>query len=157
MSTHAAIAIKYDGKLIETYNHSDGYPSWLGVELVETCRHINALGGWGMFKKNVAKLHLVKCDETPSRYWRSAYSHSRQDVSTGKDWYTYLRDYQGANGIESILTGELKHWMDESGYLFEAHYGYVINLDDFTFEFWYDGALKFSTRLDVLNIKWKKG
>ena len=37
MSTRGFISIKHDNKIIGTYNHSDSYPTWLGVRMVRIC------------------------------------------------------------------------------------------------------------------------
>jgi len=159
MSTHAALGITKNGKTKVTYVHSDGYPSWVGVEVVEFCKRVTLENKWSEFSKAVGKLRSVNSDNKPSnKKWFNYYKDSHcSAVSNHTDWYAVLRNLQGAPTLDAILSGHLKHWMETGkAWLQESHYGYVINLDEHHFEFWYDGEIKFSSSLDTMNISWKK-
>lgn len=129
MSTNGFIALKHDSKMYGTYNHSDSYPSWLGVRMVEFIQEadLDTLGD------KVANLTLVDEGESPTPeqladlkargYW--------QNVSSGADWYAALRNAQGDLG-KYIEAGYLPEF-DATEALASSNifieYGYVIDLD----------------------------
>lgn len=130
MSTRGFISIKHDGKIIGTYNHSDSYPTWLGVRMVEFIQQ-NDLDAIATKLDTVV---TVDEDESPTA---AQLEHLKErgfwaNVSTGSDWYSALRNAQGnlAAYIEAgyIPRFDVQHYLDKGDCFIE--YGYVVDLDE---------------------------
>jgi hypothetical protein len=94
MSTRGFIALKTDGRKVGVYNHSDSYPSWLGVRMAELIQTTDL----AELATKVATLVAVNEDDQPSAE-QSADLKARgfwSNVSTGTDWYSHLRHAQGS-------------------------------------------------------------
>jgi len=122
MSTNGTIAIRSKGKTIRTYNHSDSYPSYLGVELGKFARDADA----EVIAAQIATVTLVKEDDTPTAEQLAACKEAGlwQDVSRGTDWYAALRSVQG--DIEATLaTGYFLNWTWGDN----QEWGYLVDFD----------------------------
>lgn len=130
MSTRGFISIKHDGKIIGTYNHSDSYPTWLGVRMVEFIQQ-NDLDAIAAKLDTVV---LVDEDESPTAEQLADLKERGfwANVSTGSDWYSALRNAQGnlAAYIEAgyIPSFDVQHFLDKGDCFIE--YGYVVDLNE---------------------------
>ncbi len=143
MSTRGFISIKHDGKIIGTYNHSDSYPTCLGVRMVEFIQQndLDAIAG------KLDTVVTVDEDESPTAAQLADLKERGfwSNVSTGADWYSALRNAQGnlAAYIEAgyIPTFDVQHFLDKGDCFIE--YGYVVDLDErllVIFEYGNEGA-----------------
>lgn len=118
MSTNGTIAIKADGEVYRTYNHSDSYPSWLGARVGEFIRDADA----DIVRRQVKAMRIV--DESakadPASLAILEAHGIAQNVSAGDDWYAALRGLQG-NLAGYLLVGIWPNWTwgdnQEWGYL----------------------------------------
>lgn len=130
MSTRGFISIKHDDKIIGTYNHSDSYPTGLGVRMVEFIQQ-NDLDAIATKLDTVV---LVDEDESPTAEQLADLKERGfwANVSTGSDWYSALRNAQGnlAAYIEAgyIPRFDVRHFLDKGDCFIE--YGYVVDLDE---------------------------
>ena len=132
MSTRGFIALKakQEGKLVGTYVHSDAYPTWLGVRMVEFIQQ-NDLDAIATKLDTVV---LVDEDESPTAEQLADLKERGfwANVSTGSDWYSALRNAQGnlAAYIEAgyITSFDVQHFLDTGNCFIE--YGYVVDLDE---------------------------
>lgn len=130
MSTRGFISIKHDGKIIGTYNHSDSYPTWLGVRMVEFIQQ-NDLDAIAAKLDTVV---AVEAGESPTAEQLADLKERGfwENVSTGTDWYSALRNAQGnlAAYIEVgyITSFDVQHFLDTGNCFIE--YGYVVDLDE---------------------------
>lgn len=137
MSTRGAFGFRIDGKDFIAYNHSDSYPSGLGVEFVAEVVALLKKHGANL-AANVRRIKLVSEAAPPTAEDIAALKpFTRLDVSkqSTSDWYCLLREAQGS------LTAAL-----ESGYMLDNHtflagslfceYAYILNLDSGKVEFY---------------------
>lgn len=124
MSTRGLVALKADGVTKTSYNHSDSYPSWLGVRVVEQVETLFATYTVDELKQKVAKLRMVKESGKPSAADRTKYAKYAQSVSTGSDWYATLRSLQG--DVIGMLDEGIMVDGSNSG---DWQYCYLIDLD----------------------------
>ena len=91
MSTRGATGFIADGKWYVTYNHSDSYPEWLGMRVLEFCK---TEVFWNKVKENVKKVILVNEDAKPTKKEIKAYSDfsdTKVGLQTLESWYCLLR------------------------------------------------------------------
>lgn len=130
MSTRGLFGFVIDGEDKLIYNHSDSYPDYLGRKVLEYIRLAAEENHLDQLRNAVGTLAPVYESDEPTaeqlkligkKYW--------SNVSSGKDWYAYLRETQG--DIDAII---------ESGYVMVhkgardgddvfIEYTYVIDLD----------------------------
>jgi hypothetical protein len=130
MSTRGALGVLVDGKTKVMYNHSDSYPTELGVAVAESIE---------AFKGDVAKmrelgkaLRLVDEDDLPSVEDKRRFVGAC-DTSVGErsenSWYCLLRSLQG--NLKGLL--EAGVMIDARTFLAASlfcEWAYVVNLDD---------------------------
>ena len=129
MGTRGFISIKADNKITGTYNHYDSYPSYLGVLMVEFIQRPD----FDKLSSKAPSLRGVDEDDNPTPE-QMADLKARgfwQNVSTGTDWYSALRNAQGdlAAYIDAgyIPSFDVDGVLESSDVFIE--YGYVIDLD----------------------------
>ena len=129
MGTRGAIGFRYKGLDRVTYNHSDSYPSGLGMKAYETVVKFNAEQIAGA----AARVHMVEQTEIPSAELQARYSnHFNPNVSTGSmdEWYSLLRDVQG--DLDVIIDGTVDHMIDGARFLLDSlfcEWAYILNAD----------------------------
>lgn len=149
MGTRGAVGFLVNGEKKLTYNHFDSYPGGLGIDTLHWLQ--NHLVVTDEFAVTVSpevlgQLHDLAPVEETARPTEEQQELLRsrgflpQNVSTGQDWYAWLRDCQGD------LTATIK-----SGFIIEANdfpldslfceWAYVINVDTGEFEV-YEGFQK---------------
>lgn len=138
MGCRGAYGFKLDGEYLLTYNHKSSNPDGLGSEIVAWIREDK---DWELMKERIRNLTKVNdkedeaSEEEQERYMEYyVESKSRQAPS---DWYCLLRKLQFAGILEEIYTGEVEHFIDNTSFIYKSFFcewGYIINLDEETFE-----------------------
>lgn len=128
MSTRGTIGFRMQKKDKVTYNHSDSYPSWLGINILSFIKDTPE----PELKDIASRIELVDEDSTPSPEQIEAYSkYSDTSVSTRTktDWYCLLRDTQG--DLNHYRSG-VRHMIDYHEFLKDSlscEWAYIINID----------------------------
>lgn len=132
MGTRGAITFVAGGVEKTVYNHFDSYPTGLGVTVLDWLRSPS----WDLatVRAQVEALRLVDDSDEPTPEEREQFAHlADPGVSTGRDWYSLLRETQGepAAILEAGVAGDATGFPLDS--LF-CEWAYVIDLDQETFE-----------------------
>lgn len=139
MGTRGLVGIKVDGKYSGYYNHFDSYPEGLGHGMVEFVKKLNKDNIPEMIEK-CSNLIVVNSQDDPSQEEIDRYGQfSDAKVSTGCDWYSLLRNIQGADYLDAILRGKLDHVFDDINFIKNSlfcEYAYILNLDELTLDFY---------------------
>lgn len=145
MTTRGLIGFRLNGKLKGTYNHFDSYPSGLGAEVISFVQD-NLLDNAKLdtFRVNASTLKTVKSQGKPSAEWVPYYLDTQGEPSLGMaraltEWYALLREFQGVKGLEGILAGKLKHWINSNVFLKDSlfcEFAYILDLDKKQIEFY---------------------
>lgn len=134
MGTRGLIGFVIDGQVKATYNHFDSYPDGVGVDVLAFARHANE--HIDTVGKAVRKLRAVDATEKPTAAQRASLERrgaSPANVSTGSDWYAWLRDTQG--DLQKVL--DLGYFSDDAAFAQDSlfcEWGYLVNLDEQTLE-----------------------
>lgn len=130
MSTRGFVGIQSEGNTIATYVHSDAYPTWLGVRMVEFIKRTDL----STLADRVARAQQVDEGDRPTPEQLADLKERGfwEDVSSGDDWYAALRNAQGdldryldagyITGVfdpEGTIAGE-DTWLE---------WGYIVDLD----------------------------
>jgi hypothetical protein len=93
MSTRGTVAVKIDGKIKSSYNHSDSYPSWLGNRVLEFLKDADL----HEVRRQARALEPVPDREPSIEEVKRLKPYIDLGVSTGstKEWYCVLRGTQG--------------------------------------------------------------
>ena len=141
MSTRGALGFRLHGQDKVTYNHSDSYPSWLGVRVLSFVRNTTEEQRTAI----VEKIILVDDYTTPTPEQiqicvDAGMCNLTVANQSEKDWYCLLRNAQGdLNTYRTIpFMVDSAHFLEDS--LF-CEWAYIINLDDKTLEI-YNGYNK---------------
>jgi hypothetical protein len=133
MGTRGFISFVADGQVKLGYNHSDSYPGWLGMNMLDWL----CVADIASATQAVKDLRVVAPDSDPTAedVERLARFHN-PNVGGGRmtpDWYQLLRETQGMPGL-ILEAGVIE---DASGFpadsLF-AEWGYVVDFDGQAFE-----------------------
>lgn len=148
MSTRGLLGFAHNGELKATYNHSDAYPTWLGVQVATfLARHRDDMAS---VETQVDALVMVDEDKKPTKA-QVAQLAQYTDTSVGGvltangiddsiSWYQVLRDTQGQP--EKAL--EAGFMIDGADFALDSlfcEWGYVIDLDQERLEI-YQGLRK---------------
>jgi hypothetical protein len=155
MSTRGMIGIRIGRKLLGFYNHFDSYPDGLGTAIVEWVQaNLLTPEALATLKANALALKDVHGDNNPPDqesfdYYMGIPPKEGEDADlraqiggatrARTEWYGLLRNYQGIPGLDAILSGELKHFNQNSSFLKDSlfcEYAYIINLGKGTVEFY---------------------
>ena len=135
VGTRGLLGLVADDKVYGTYNHYDSYPSYLGVEVAKFVRHVQGVGIPAV-KAQAAALRLIDEDTDPTDADREQFAAlTDSDVSTGRDWYSLLRNAQG--DLKAYLDAGV--WIDNLDFAEDSlfcEYGYLVNLDRGVVEFY---------------------
>lgn len=152
MSTRGAFGFRLNGVDRVTYNHSDSYPTGLGVDIAKL---ISTLLAMPDLEEKVAALKMVESSamptaeqkETLAAYTRASSAPPEIVGHTGVggaleqgSWYQVLRETQG----DLMKTLECGYMIDSHDFLADSlfcEWAYIINLDDGTLEV-YEGLQK---------------
>ncbi len=139
MGTRGLVGVKVNGKYSGYYNHYDSYPECLGHGMVEFIKKLDA-SNIEIMINNCASLIKVDSRSCPSKEDIDKYCQfSNNQVSTGTDWYSLLRNIQGADSLDAILRGKLEHVFDDIDFIKDSlfcEYAYILNLDELTLDFY---------------------
>lgn len=137
MGTRGIYGFRKNGQDKLTYNHWDSYPDHLGWKVAQFVATTSIEDMNSIYDR----VELVREDTKPTPEQIAACRrYENLNVSTGSedDWYCLIRELQG----------EPQKWRDMDGtiYMIDNHdfikdslfceYGYIINLDKNTLEFW---------------------
>ncbi len=131
MSTRGMIGFVVGDAEVMTYNHSDSYPDWLGVRILEFCAKTT---DWDQVREQANRIVLVSEDTPPTAQQvkeliaEGVVNLSVSEQST-EDWYCLMREAQGS--LKAYLELGL---MPEGGSDFALNslfceWAYVVNLD----------------------------
>lgn len=132
MGTRGAITFVSNGIEKTTYNHCDSYPSGLGVDVLKWLRS----NDWNLptVRTQVDALLMVDDQTEPTPEERERFAqYADINVSTGKDWYSLLRETQG-NPAAILDAGAAT---DAAGFPMDSlfcEWAYVVDLDREVFE-----------------------
>ena len=143
MSTRGVVGFRHKRKDLLTYNHSDSYPSGLGLQVVRDLHDLLQKGLKPLIRQ-VEALTIVT-EETPrpdEKERRRLQKYANGNVSTQDEyWYQTLRETQG--DIKEILKS--RYLLDGNNFILDSLYcewGYIVNLDDETLEIYKGGQTK---------------
>lgn len=132
MSTRGIIGVVIDGVEKITYNHSDSYPTWLGVHTLKWLRDADLQA----VADQARALRVVSEDEKPTAEDIAALAPwTNLSVSTGKtdEWYCLLRGSQGILA-EILACGYLEDGVSFAADSLFCEWGYVLDLDRAVFQ-----------------------
>lgn len=133
MSTRGIFGVRVNGKDKLMYNHSDSYPSGLGIAMVEGTRNLLMKTGLEKTIEMATAIRLV--DEhtdkpTPEDIKRlGKFANTNVGEQTEDDWYCLLRHAQG--DIEAVLKAGVM--IDGNEFVRDSlfcEWGYILNLDE---------------------------
>lgn len=142
MSTRGLFGFRKNGIDKTMYNHSDSYPSYLGLHVAEFC----AATTISEMNRICDAIEMVSEDGAPSmREIQFCADHWLTDLKvnsrSANDWYCLLRNMQGnLQLLKSVVQSAGKAYMiDNSSFIKDSlwcEYAYIINLDTGVLEFW---------------------
>ena len=156
MSTRGLIGVRRAGKWWGTYKHMDCSPEELGADMIKFVQtHLTHLGAYAKLSMKMDAIKEVANGKHPSMatlkyYWElglaSGIYHNADaghyfDIEN-MDYHAMLFPYQGTAGLEAIMRGDLKHWINSKAFLKDSlfcEFAYIINLGSQTLEF-YEGC-----------------
>lgn len=160
MSTRGYMGIQKKGEMKGQYNHFDSYLEGLGKEIIKTINKIPKVNRIAVLNEVFKNIILVNEDDKPTQeqidYCKEKglvdLNVATQDIN---DWYCLARKTQGdlnfyINGGVYMVNGN--DFLDDD--LF-CEYGYVINLDDNTLDFYQNGR-KLVLKVDLLDLNYNK-
>jgi hypothetical protein len=144
MGTRSSVIIFQDGKAKGYYNQYDGYPEGLGTDIIKELKKVDKAKGWDVFKANCKKVKLVDENKKPSaaiqkKYVENGFYNEKVGSQSTEDWYSLLRECQGAAYIPAIMDGKVQHMCDGTNFVQSSlfcEYAYVIDLDKMVVEFY---------------------
>jgi hypothetical protein len=117
-----------DGEVKAAYNHFDSYPSGLGVQVGAFAATLVG-ERLGQYADAVRGLRLIDEDTEPSESERKNFARfADEGVSTGKDWYSLLRQCQG-DPEKTLDSGVLLDGLSFAHDSLFCEWGYLLNFD----------------------------
>lgn len=155
MGTRAIYGFKKGDTLKVTYNHYDGYPSFLGNNLVQEIK------GVSLDVLNAAFDRIVLVDEevdaTQEQIAECAqFGDTSVSMGTLTDWYCLLRNTQGK--LAPYLNGQLRYMIDYASAFTTGHtdcnYAYIVDLDQQKFQVYFHEGQRFERigSFDLANL-----
>ena len=135
MGTRGLMGFRKNGQDKTSYNHYDSYPDGLGDSVIQFCRETSIEEINTIFDKIV----LVDEEVMPTRKQINGckeWTDLSVSEHTKYDWYCLLRNAQG--DLNAFKNG-LRYMIDRHDFIYDSlfcEFGYIINLDDNTLEFW---------------------
>jgi hypothetical protein len=136
MSTRGFLGFVVDGTEKIAYNHDGSSPDQLGVNVL---RWLRTVPSWELLRGRVRAARVVECTSEPTPDdMRQLREFTDPAVSDGRDWYALLRRTQGdpAAILRAGVIEDASHFPLDSTW---AEWGYLIDLDNKTFEI-YEGG-----------------
>lgn len=135
MGTRGLVGFVVDNTPKATYNHFDSYPSGLGMDVVKFVNSIKD-ADTATLAEQVRNLTPVEDTEEPNAEQTASLAASGvspANVSTGSDWYSWLRGAQG-DLAEYLRLGFMPDGTAFGNDSLFCEWGYLVNLDDETVE-----------------------
>lgn len=133
MSTRGFVGFVADNTEKIAYNHSDSYPSGLGLDLLVWLRSADIAA----VRQQVAALRVVPADSEPTdddiKALKRFYDGNVGGPSARPTWYQLLRGTQG-DPAAMLRAGVIEDASGFPGDSLFAEYGYVVDLDAYVFE-----------------------
>lgn len=159
MGTSGFYGFRFKGTLYVSYNHSDSYPTGLGASIVGellTALKNNQIQEW---MTKVLQLKVVNSTIVPTQADIAAlapYTDLAVSNQSTSDWYCLLRKTQGSllgmlnsgyvlSPFKNDKTAEQEEFSHYS-------YGYIVDLDSQTFDFYKDTGKKKQYKLNVESL-----
>ena len=148
MSTRGVCGFHVNGQDYLAYNHSDSYPSYLGVQIAQQAKQL-LKRPLPELKAAVASLRRVTEADQPNAAdiaHCARYINLNVSGQSEQDWYCLLRETQG--DLPAIL--DVGILLDAGDFIMGSlmcEWGYILNLDDMVLEV-YQG---FQTTSDPTN------
>jgi hypothetical protein len=142
MSTRGMYAIRKNGEDKGTYNHSDSYPSGLGMDVVSFCKRHTSEELSRLFDNIILIDEKIKpTKEQIEICKKNGYADFSVLMQSEEDWYCLLRHLQGNfdNYDECINDNKQIFMKDNVSFITDSlfcEFAYIINLDDNVLEFY---------------------
>jgi hypothetical protein len=134
MGTRGLVGFRVDETDFLSYQQFDSYPSGVGQQVLDELKEL-LYGGDTLvpLKDQVRAIRLVKSEEEPTEEEQQKYMQYWENVSTGKDWYSFLRECQGhiALWLKAGIMIDSQSFIKDS--LF-CEWAYIVNLDTMKLE-----------------------
>ena len=128
MGTRGLMGFVVDGEVKGAYNHFDSYPRGLGVQVGAFAATLVG-ERFGEYADAVRGLRLIDEDTEPSESERKNFARfADEGVSTGKDWYSLLRECQG-DPEKTLDSGVLLDGLSFAHDSLFCEWGYLLNFD----------------------------
>lgn len=156
MSASAFFGFFVDSEFKVAYNHADGYPEVLGENVVQSLVNRARGPNWlAVLKARVQLLRAVgSTPPTTDDIIRCApYTDIKVASKSTEDWYCLLRLAQGSIcGLDGILATGMYLEVEPSEFM---DYGYIVDLDTYTFDFY--RGLEIVKSFDLLHLQdWER-
>ena len=135
MSTRGVYGFRKNGVDKLSYNHYDSYPSGLGNDVIEFCKSMSIKELNALYDR----LEMINEDipPTPEQIdFCKPWTNLNVSNESTSDWYCLLH---GAQGNLSAYKDGLRYMLDSDYFIKDSlfcEYGYIVNLDNNTLEFW---------------------
>lgn len=132
MGTRGLTGIRQGERDLLTYFQFDGYPEVKGVQALDFARELTDTEIRDKVTKAAEAAVIVDEREDPTTEQVKtlrAQGITPQQVSTGSDWYAWLRDYQG-DFMGCLFTGFIPANNDFINDSLFCEWAYVVNLDE---------------------------
>lgn len=138
MGTRSFIGFVRGGEVFGSYNQYDGYPEGVGADLQQELKGDPSFQDWDKLSNSLSTMRWVDSGDNPTEAEKKTFADSWEAVSSGNDWYSFLRDHQGSmikRLKAGVATGEPNFPKDslfcEWGYVFDVDARQVIILEGF--------------------------
>lgn len=140
MGTRSSYGFRSEGKDYLMYSQFDGYPTGLGLNLMEQLKDLTVCN----MKTGIARLIAVDEDAEPkdvlnNEEYQEILEMFHQDISTGTDWYSFLRGSQQNISVYFTEEKPLKYFIEANDFIHDSlycEYAYIVNLDTEMLEFY---------------------
>lgn len=133
MGTRGLVGFRVDDTDFLSYQQFDSYPSGVGQQVIDELKGLLTDFQVAELKDRVRSIRLVKEYDEPTEEEQQKYMETWENVSTGKDWYSFLRECQG----------HIRKWYD-LGVMVDSQkfirdslfceWAYIVNLDTLKLE-----------------------
>lgn len=133
MGTRGLVGFRVDETDYLSYQQYDSYPSGVGQQVLDELKGLLGEQQVAELKDHVRSIRLVSSDDEPNDEEREQYMQYWENVSNGKDWYSFLRECQGhiAMWLKAGVMIDSKNFIKDS--LF-CEWAYIVNLDTLKLE-----------------------
>jgi len=151
MGTCGLVGFRNHGVRVGIYNPYHSMPEILGRSLVRFILELTAEQEREMVER-ISTLEHVDGSNIPSG--EDIQYYQKCDITVLGDntqWSHLLNSFRGVDALESILTGKMKHIIDDVDLLGEVDWAYFIDFSELEVEIWRMGELFVSVSFDELD------